>query len=436
MTTKSAPWPIIFSGLAGTLLGLALLKFGNPVVLDYLIKKPLTVTEFVYQPWPITWGYVFLAAVGVVALKVGRLETEGMRWALWLPVVWFAWQLISATQTIDVSLTRTILKHFASCVICFYLGLFVLSRVEELGTFWTGLLIGMLLVLWLGFNQHYGGLDETRRFFYEQPDWHRFPPEYLKKIASDRIFSSLVYPNALAGALLLLMPGLIIFSWQRTGAWPPVAQKTLVGLLLYCGLACLYWSGSRTGWLIALFMLTVTLYQIPVRRLIKFYLIGAVLVCGLAAFLVKHSAYFERGATSVGARFDYWRAAVQTFKSNPILGSGPGTFSVSYKRRKAPESEMALLTHNDYLEQASDSGIIGFLSYSSLIIGVLVSLYRERSLKTDVLRFAVWLGVAGWAIQGLTEFGLYIPALAWPAFMLLGWLAAAPNDIDKRASGQ
>jgi len=103
-------------------------------------------------------------------------------------------------------------------------------------------------------------------------------------------------------------------------------------------------------------MLTITLYQIPLRRLIKFSLIGAVLVCGLTGFLVKHSAYFERGATSVGARFDYWRAAVQTFKTHPIFGSGPGTFSVSYKQRKAPESEMALLAHNDYLEQASDSG--------------------------------------------------------------------------------
>jgi len=28
----------------------------------------------------------------------------------------------------------------------------------------------------------------------------------------------------------------------------------------------------------------------------------------------------------------------------------------------------------------------------------------------------------GWSIQGVVEFGLYIPALAWPAFLFLGWL--------------
>jgi hypothetical protein len=38
------------------------------------------------------------------------------------------------------------------------------------------------------------------------------------------------------------------------------------------------------------------------------------------------------------------------------------------------------------------------------------------------LAFAVWLGVLGWALQGLLEFDLYIPALAWPALTLLGWL--------------
>ncbi|MDB6023564.1 MAG: O-antigen polymerase, partial [Pedosphaera sp.] len=38
---------------------------------------------------------------------------------------------------------------------------------------------------------------------------------------------------------------------------------------------------------------------------------------------------------------------------------------------------------------------------------------------------AVWLGVLGWALQSFVEFGLYIPALAWPAFGFMGWLLGA-----------
>jgi uncharacterized RDD family membrane protein YckC len=38
------------------------------------------------------------------------------------------------------------------------------------------------------------------------------------------------------------------------------------------------------------------------------------------------------------------------------------------------------------------------------------------------MAFAVWTGVFGLALQSFVEFGLYIPALAWPFFLLLGWL--------------
>jgi hypothetical protein len=48
--------------------------------------------------------------------------------------------------------------------------------------------------------------------------------------------------------------------------------------------------------------------------------------------------------------------------------------------------------------------------------------YFRGAATTDRLRFSVWLGLMGWALQGLLEFGLYIPALAWPAFAFLGWL--------------
>jgi hypothetical protein len=97
-------------------------------------------------------------------------------------LVWFVWQLISATQTVDSGLTRAVLKHFAACVICYFLGRFALSQAKDPTLFWIGILAGFVVVLGLGFNQHYGGLDEMRRFFYQQPNWQQYPPEYLKKI--------------------------------------------------------------------------------------------------------------------------------------------------------------------------------------------------------------------------------------------------------------
>ena len=161
----------------------------------------------------------------------------------------------------------------------------------------------------------------------------------------------------------------------------------------------------------------------------------------MAGFFWRYSAFFQKGATSVSARFDYWRAALQTVKASPLFGTGPGTFALAYERTKRPESEMSRLVHNDYLEQASDSGVVGFLTYSGFIVGALAwSLKRAKPMldKAELelprtaeppdpwLAFAVWLGLLGWAMQSLLEFGLYIPALAWPAFAMLGWLVGRP----------
>ena len=90
-------------------------------------------------------------------------------------------------------------------------------------------------------------------------------------------------------------------------------------------------------------------------------------------FFWRYSAFFQKGATSVGARFDYWQAALQTAKDKPLFGTGPGTFAIAYEKIKRPESEMARLVHNDYLEQASDSGVVGLfwsIPCSSLALGL------------------------------------------------------------------
>ena len=253
------------------------------------------------------------------------------------------------------------------------------------------------------------------------------PPDYLKRMSSDRIFSTLLYPNVLAGALLLLLPPALAALWQLRGVLTPAARWFLIGLVGTAGLACLYWSGSKGGWLLMLLLGLVALLRLPFSQRLKVVLVTGVVVTGLAGFFVRHASFFRKGATSVSARFDYWQAAVHTAKDKPLLGTGPGAFGIAYEQIKRPESEMAWLVHNDYLEQACDSGLVGALAYVVFIAGALALTFprpgRAPTTQTeDWLTFAVWLGVLGWSLQGFIEFGLYIPALAWPAFTFLGWL--------------
>jgi O-antigen ligase len=107
--------------------------------------------------------------------------------------------------------------------------------------------------------------------------------------------------------------------------------------------------------------------------------------------------------------------------SRPITGHGPGAFKTLYGRTKPPEAEMAQLAHNDYLQQACDSGFPGAIGYATFVWGAIACAYRRRG-DAIVLGQAVGLGLVGWFAQGFIEFGLYVPATAWCAFSLLGWL--------------
>lgn len=417
----------------GVLFGLAFLKFGNPIVLDRLIDSPKGFWEYVFQPWPVRWGYLLLGALTLVsavfALQVKRKPLED-KWVLLLPLAWFAWQLIAGTQTIEARLTEITLLHFGACLVCFFLGHFVLGRMSDLKPFWVGLLVAFCLVLWMGFEQHYGGLEATRKMFFEQADWQQFPPEYIKKIESNRVFSTLVYPNALAAAILLLLPSLLLLTWGLTRRLTDVSRAVVVGVLAYAAVACLFWSASKSGWLIALVLVAVAALQRPLGAKVKLTIVTLMFVVGLAGFGVKFASYFRRGAPSVAARFEYWRAAVRTTADNPIFGTGPGTFSVSYRKIKPPKAEMAQLAHNDYLEQACDSGLPGAIAYIGFVVGSLVLLPLRRPILAQPRAFAVWLGLLGWGMQSGVEFLLYIPALAWTAFLLFGVLWALPGRTE------
>jgi O-antigen ligase len=420
--------PLVFAGLFGALLGLALLKFVDPVIFEAKTTWPDELLKWVLVSWPLTAGYVLLAGVTVVGFCAMRGRMDAPMWLAALPLMWLVWEVLSGMQTVNAALTKLTLVHFVSCVVCFYLGLFALARTPRPGLFWTGLIIGFALVLASGFLQHYGGLEETRQYYAKlyPPESGGLPKGLVERMQSNRIFATLVYPNALAGVILLLLPVTLAVLWSLKSHFTEGARMFLVLVAGSAGLACLYWSGSKAGWLLMLLTGLVAALFLPLKRQLKLAIVGTALVLGLAGFFVKYSSYFKKGAPSVGARFDYWRAAVQTANDRPVFGTGPGTFAIAYEKVKKPEAEMAKLTHNDYLEQASDSGWPGMLLFTALIVSALVMSVPKAG--CDWVRRATWLGVLGWALQSTMEFGLYIPAIAWPAFTFMGWLVARGSN--------
>ncbi len=374
------PWA--FPLTAGLFLFITIIKLGDPVILES--APPTNATEVFFDSWPLRWGYwlsIPVILAGFLAIPWNRLK---FRWFLALPALWLGWEFIASAVTIDATLTSQTMGHFMACVTLFYLAYFALQGSSVTWPIWTGIALALCWVIRAGMEQHFGGLEATR----EMINSHKLPdipqetlnnPEFMKRIARNRIFSTFVYANALAGGLVLMLPLALVFMWRLTAKVRIVGRIALATILGGTGLACLYWSGSKAGWLVALTVGLVALAHSAMPLKWKRGLICGLLIFGLAGFALKYAGFFQTEHNSVGARFAYWRAAILVVKAHPWLGTGPGTFQIPYRQLKRLDDESTKLCHNDYLEQGTDSGILGFFLYSGMILASLYVLYRYSS---------------------------------------------------------
>jgi O-antigen ligase len=449
----------IYALAFGLFLGLAFWKFGNPVILDHKIISPSSPAEFWADSWPTHWAnWIFLplALAGALVAFKNKPRWPTRHWLWLLPLLWFGWQLIAATQTVDADLTAATLWQFFDCVACYFAGALVLRRKTALHLLLAGVLAAFAFCLVRAVDQRLVEFPQSHQMLVEgaRDGWTNLPPEMLlemkreqivittngvdvanpvvlAKFAKGRVMGTLVYPNALAGAVLLLLPLALTLAFGAKKLRPAI-RAIVIALTCFLGGAGFFWTGSKLGWLIAMGIGGLYLLRLNWPARLKITTLAIVAILGLGIFAVRFHNYFAAGATSAGARLDYWRAAVQTTVNNPLVGSGPGTFQRPYAQIKSPDAEMARLAHNDYLEQFSDSGIPGGIFYGAWIILALVTIVKRVWKTGNQFIFATFIGLLGWFVQGIGEFSLYIPALAWTAFILLGCLLALTgNQFDK-----
>jgi hypothetical protein len=458
---KNVTVPKIYALAFGLFLGLCIWKFGNPVILDHKISAPNTATEWLIEPWPPHWAPLILMpffVVGTFLAAQKRIHPPANRWLVWLPLAWLGWQFFSAGTSVDATLTAATLWQYAGCVACYFLGTFLLARENLLRCILPGVLAAFTFCLIRAVDQRAIEFPAERQAMIEgqRTGWTNFPPEniasmkndgviittngadvvnpvILKKMEKGRAYGTLVYPNALAGIILLLWPLALALAVGATKKLKPPIRFAAVALAIFLGGAAFFATGSKLGWLIGILLIGLFLLRLDWSKKLKFAAVAAVLFFGLGIFAVRFHSYFSAGATSAGARFDYWRAAVQITQTHPLTGTGPGTFQRPYAQLKSPDAEMARLTHNDFLEQFSDSGIPGGLAYAGWIFLALAVAGKKFWRSADVFTFAIFAGVLAWFVQGLGEFSLFIPALAWTAFALLGFLIGEREGLARRA---
>lgn len=390
-------------------------------------------------------GLVALGLIGVPLFRSVSLQQllKKNKLILYSSLLWIIFILISTTSRACYPLDLGYLVipstfHLIFCWLAFLLGYFLYSQQPSQKSGVTILLvcmaIGLVPVLFSAFQQHYGGLEAMRNRILTEANGMVLPEEFVKKINSQKVYGTMVYHNSLAGLIMLLLPPCLATMWDVFKRAPQILRLLIVGLFGYMGCAAFFWTGSKTAWLIVLLLgAVVILLKAQIQRKYKLIIASSVIVLGMIGFTIQFADYFSKGAVTVWTRVTYWNAAIQNIENNPLLGSGPGTFAIPYQAVKKPEDEMARLCHNDYLEQATDSGIPAAIAYTLFIGACLTSLWR-KSRTFSSIDSCILLGLSSFVLQAFMEFSLYIPSIAWMFFLLLGLLLGKTsfNKADDR----
>jgi O-antigen ligase len=329
---------------------------------------------------------------------------------------------------------------------------------------------GVVVVCGVALHQHFIGFPQTLRDAADaagtlSPELRERLSDLMAKLRQGRVFGTLFYPNALAGFLILIGPPACCWLWlclhQRlegnerlVRSVSIVAAAALAGMVLWC----LLLTKSKGGFLmLALALAAGLMFCRPVSVRWRVGALASLVVLGVICF---GTAGLRRGIETIEARGDYWRGGLAMVAEQPWLGSGPGTFGLRYVTHRPADAEWTRLAHNNYLQQWTDSGIIGFASYAALWIATLwlgaprsrrreeaerssddttLSAFSRRRLPLErgfePLAWATWIGLAAWALHNLVDFDLYIAAIAWPAFLMAGWLIRLDAAVG-RSSGK
>ena len=143
----------------------------------------------------------------------------------------------------------------------------------------------------------------------------------------------------------------------------------------------------------------------------------ATVISGQTMWVVPVDSYFGEYryallmGTSVGLRFEMWRAAWHMFLEHPVLGIGTGAFyedaqQMARRGLIAPPVARFDHPHSDYFDALSSRGMLGLLALFALL-GV-PAVYFVRAVKSQehiphAVGLAGLLLVCGFAIFGLTD---------------------------------
>ncbi|MEA1912250.1 MAG: hypothetical protein U9N06_00225 [candidate division WOR-3 bacterium] len=239
----------------------------------------------------------------------------------------------------------------------------------------------------------------------------------LQKTNSLVRFLIMVFPLAIAlfGSLKDFFWKFLVVSLLSLGILAMVPTKPLGGMITF--ILLLFMALFLKDWKIGLAFFVVILIPLLIKPDIPMELIE------------RFTSY-----SNVKTRVDTWmRFAIPTvMKKAPLTGFGVGAYPVASRIFEGNFRYMHNHPHSFYIYSLSEIGILGFLSFFSLIFSSLILSFKMG--KKDFLLLGAFFSIVGVLIEGLiTSFLEYLP-IGMVFWLILGLVASNFKEKELRGS--
>ena len=394
-------------------------------------------------PWSNTYIQTVILILSLVwVLRVCWGKEPFFRTRLDIPVLTFFLLItVSSLKSVGSTLSLDFIYQFMSYVLLFFLVVNNLRTREAKRAVIFALLLSTAIVALYGIYQYYLGLEKTREVVQKYYS-NEYPPEFMARLATNKTFSTFVFPPALAGFLLLVMPVSISMCLTSKKWW-----RVLLWLIPCLILFCMVLTFSKGGWLSCFLsmLVFVSVWLIVIKGIKKNVVaVGAAILILMFILLIVlgylPKATFPGFIDSLGVRLGYWKSIPSMVTDFFLLGSGAGTFGVIYPGYRILLGRETQMAHNNYLQVLVETGVFGLVAFLWIWIGFLRRGFRlivtETEKENRILILGCVIGIIGFLIHSFVDFGLYVPGITMTVFLFLGLVEAREGPPPARFSAK
>ena len=251
-------------------------------------------------------------------------------------------------------------------------------------------------------------------------------PDVLSAHHSLRVASTLGNPTTVSTFVAMSLPFSIVFLIDAENTRDRIFFAVATILLL----AVLLLSQTRSSWFAAFVGLSLLIASKSIwKKAFRFILPGLAILLVLGVLLPSNfvgrriSESFS-GQTTLLRRIPLWGASWQAFLASPVLGNGPGAFPYFLPSFRSPDywmyrsEDYSKHAHNIALEILSETGSLGFMSFSAMIGAWLILLWP--TVKRNSLARAIVVSVGICLIDNLLNVSVFRSPVDLMLMILLG----------------